>query len=111
MITYVADLLSIRNPVIKCMDQSECTAEFPGSELQRFLPEPSLKLWQRVNHRYQLELAGFVVDDCPISDWACVIQDENQQVLQCFNVDGCGVRSCHWCRKAVSVHSGLVLNA
>ena len=64
MITYVADLLSIRNPVIKCMDQSECTAEFPGSELQRFLPEPSLKLWQRVNHRYQLELAGFVVDDC-----------------------------------------------
>lgn len=111
MTTYVANLLSFRNPVIKCMDQSGCAAEFPGSELQRFLSEPLLKLWQRVNHRYRLELAGFAVEDCPSCDWACVVQDEDQQVLQCVNVEECGARSCRWCKKAVSVHFSLILNA
>ena len=103
MITQTCTLLSTSNPHIKCIDQSGCTAEIPPSELRRFLPENVLVLWERVNQRDQLELAGLTqLVECPFCDWACLIDDEDEQFLTCRNHDICGVVSCRWCKKKVS---------
>jgi len=101
--TQTSTLLTTCNPHIKCIDQSGCTAEIPASELRRFLPENVLILWERVNQWDQLESAGLTqLVECPFCDWACLVDDEDEQFLFCRNHDICGVVSCRWCKKKVS---------
>ncbi|KAG5646163.1 hypothetical protein DXG03_004216 [Asterophora parasitica] len=69
------------------MDQSGCSALIPYSELNRFLPEKLMSLWERVKQRKDLEAAGLEdLEECPFCEWACVNPDE--KLLRCGNSGG-----------------------
>ena len=103
MTTQTSTLLSTSNPLLKCIDQSGCTAEIPASELRRVLPTNVLLVWERVSQRHQLESAGLTqLVECPFCDWGCLVEDEDEQFLHCRNHEVCGAVSCRWCKKKVS---------
>lgn len=103
MNSYAATLLGSHDPNIKCMDQSGCTAPFPPSELRRFLPTKMMELWERVKQRKEVEAAGLEgLEECPFCEWGCVIENAEEKLFRCGNVDACGVVSCRGCKKVVS---------
>ncbi|RDB23527.1 hypothetical protein Hypma_009216 [Hypsizygus marmoreus] len=98
--TYAETLLGSHDPNIKCMDQSNCEAAFPASELRRFLPEKLMELWERVKQRKEVEAANLEgLEECPFCEWGCVIENEQEKLFRCGNVDDCGAISCRSCKK------------
>lgn len=94
-------ILESSSPKVKCMDLLGCSAEFPPSELRRVLPVKILNLWERIEARHQLGAAGILTQltECPFCNWACVLEDDDEQYFTCRNYEVCGVISCRWCRK------------
>ncbi|GLB44121.1 putative in Between Ring fingers [Lyophyllum shimeji] len=101
MTSYASTLLGTHDPNIKCMDQSGCSALIPASELRRFLPKKLMELWERVKQRKEVEAAGLEgLEECPFCEWGCVIENEDEKLLRCGNVEGgCGVVSCRKCKR------------
>jgi hypothetical protein len=93
----------MRDSKINCIDQSGCAAPIPESELRRFLPDGMMKLWERVKQRKEIEAAGLGgLEECPFCDYAVIIDDAEDKLLRCENLDVCGVVSCRTCKKSVS---------
>ncbi|KAF5376094.1 hypothetical protein D9615_007750 [Tricholomella constricta] len=100
MTSYASTLLGTHDPNIKCMDQSGCTVLIPASELKRFLPEKLMALWERVKQRKEVEAAGLEgLEECPFCEWGCVIENPDEKLLRCGNMEGCGAVSCRGCKK------------
>ncbi|KAG6878056.1 hypothetical protein C0993_000379 [Termitomyces sp. T159_Od127] len=88
---YASTLLGTHDPNIKCMDQSGCKALIPYSELKRFLPEKLMLLYERVKQRKEVEAAGLDgLEECPFCEWGCVIENPEEKLLRCGNVEACG---------------------
>jgi hypothetical protein len=86
------------------MDQSGCTAEIPASELRRFLPQKLLDLYERVKQRKEVEAAEIPgLEECPFCDWGCIIDNPDEKLFRCENVDDCGEVSCRQCKKPVGI--------
>jgi len=86
------------------MDQSGCKAAIPASELHRFLPQKLMDLWERVKQRKEVESAGLEgLEECPFCEWSCVIENPDEKLFRCENVDNCGEVSCRSCKKPVGV--------
>ena len=112
MTTYASTLLGSHDPNIVCMDQSGCKAAIPASELHRFLPQKLIDLWERVKQRKEVELAGLEgLEECPFCDWSCVIENPDEKLFRCENIDICGEVSCRSCKKAVGVLLQRLLSA
>ncbi|KAG6853213.1 hypothetical protein C0991_006116 [Blastosporella zonata] len=91
MITYASTLLGSHDPNIKCMDQSGCKAPFPYSQLQRFLTPKLLALYDRVKQRKEVQDAGLEgLEECPFCEWGCVIENGEEKLLRCGNMEMCG---------------------
>ncbi|KAH0579736.1 hypothetical protein H2248_002574 [Termitomyces sp. 'cryptogamus'] len=100
MRSYASTLLGTHDPNIKCMDQSGCKALIPPSELKRFLPEKLMTLYERVKQRKEVEAAGLEgLEECPFCEWGCVIENPEEKLLRCGNLDACGAVSCRQCKK------------
>lgn len=103
MKSYAANQLGMHDPKINCIDRSGCAAPIPESELRRFLPDGMMKLWERVTQRKEIEAAGLGgLEACPFCDYAVIIEDGEDKLLKCGNLDVCGVVSCRACKKSVS---------
>jgi TRIAD3 protein (E3 ubiquitin-protein ligase RNF216) len=101
MKSYAANLLGMHDPKINCIDPSGCAAPIPESELRRFLPDGMMKLWERVKQQKEIEAAGLVgLEECPFCDYAVIIEDVEEKLLRCGNLDVCGVVSCRTCKKS-----------
>jgi len=101
MKSYAANLLGMHNFKINCIDQSGCAAPIPESELRRSLPDGMMKLWERVKQRKEIEAAGLSgLEECPFCDYAVIIDDAEDKLLRCGNLDVCGVVSCRTCKKS-----------
>jgi TRIAD3 protein (E3 ubiquitin-protein ligase RNF216) len=62
-----------------------------------------MKLWERVKQRKEIEAAGLSgLEECPFCDYAVIIEDKEDKLLKCGNLDVCGVVSCRGCKKSVS---------
>ncbi|KAG6913708.1 hypothetical protein DXG01_004760 [Tephrocybe rancida] len=112
MLAYASNLLGSHDPNLRCMDQSGCKALFPASQLSRFLPKKLFSLWERVKQKKELELAfsgegeegkGGGLEECPFCEWGCVFEKpfEEERLLRCGNLEGCGRVSCRGCKKEV----------
>lgn len=104
MTSYASTLLGSHDTNIKCMHQSGCTVAIPRSELQRFLPEKLMVLWERLTQRKEVQAAGLDGwEECPFCEWGCVIENAEEKLFRCENIDGCGVVSCRGCKKLVRI--------
>ncbi|KAG6837047.1 hypothetical protein H0H93_015618 [Arthromyces matolae] len=100
MRSYASTLLGTHDTNIKCMDQSGCKAPIPPSELKRFLSEKLMELYERVKQRQEVEAAGLANwEECPFCEWGCVIENEQEKLFRCGNVEACGALSCRNCKK------------
>lgn len=105
MKSYAANQLGMHDPKINCIDRSGCAAPIPDAELRRFLPYGMMKLWERVKQRKEIEEAGLGgLEECPFCDYAVILEDSEDKLLRCGNLDVCGVVSCRTCKKSVSRH-------
>ncbi|KAG6856665.1 hypothetical protein H0H87_002042 [Tephrocybe sp. NHM501043] len=89
------------DPKIKCMDQSNCSALFPESQLRRILPKKMMDLYERVKQKKEVAEAGLEgLEECPFCEWGCVVDRsfEEEKLLKCGNVE-CGRVSCRGCKK------------
>jgi hypothetical protein len=103
MKSYASNLLGMHDSNITCIDQSGCSAPIPESEVRRFLSEGMMKLWGRVKQRKEIEAAGLGgLEECPFCDYAVILENVEDKLLRCGNVDACGVVSCRACKKSVS---------
>lgn len=106
MTSYASTLLGSHDTNIKCMHQSGCTVPIPRSELQRFLPKKLMDLWERLTQRKEVHAAGLDGwEECPFCEWGCVIENPDEKLFRCENLDGCGVVSCRGCKKVVRISS------
>ena len=102
MTSYTSTLLGAHDPRIPCIDRSGCTELIPESELRRFLPEKTMRLWERVRQREEVinaELMG--LEECPFCDYGVVIENKEEKLFKCQNEE-CEVVSCRACKKPVS---------
>ncbi|EJT97149.1 hypothetical protein DACRYDRAFT_72456, partial [Dacryopinax primogenitus] len=91
--------LGLRQTDLLCMDQSDCNAPFPETEIARFLTEKSLNLYHRIKQGKEIEKAGLVgLESCPFCDYACVIENDEEKLFRCENEE-CLVISCRKCKK------------
>ncbi|KAI6027043.1 hypothetical protein EDC04DRAFT_175573 [Pisolithus marmoratus] len=99
MTSYSSTLLGEHNPNLVCMDQSGCTLPFPESELKRSLSSKMLELYGRVKQREEIEEAGLDnLEECPLCEYKCVIENEMEKLFRCENVE-CGAVTCRGCKK------------
>ena len=104
MLSYAETKLGSHDVKISCMDQSGCKELFPESELRRFLPEKLMTLHDRVKQRKEIEQAGLDgLEECPFCDYKVVIDNPDEKLFRCGNVEDCGAVSCRNCKKLVSV--------
>lgn len=62
-----------------------------------------MELWERVKQRKEVEAAGLEgLEECPFCEWGCVIENAEEKLFRCGNIDACGVVSCRGCKKVVS---------
>ncbi|KZO97505.1 hypothetical protein CALVIDRAFT_479838 [Calocera viscosa TUFC12733] len=91
--------IGLRQTELLCMDQSDCKAPFPESEIARFLPEKTLSLYHRIKQGKEIEKAGLEgLESCPFCDYACVIENDEEKLFRCENED-CLIISCRTCKK------------
>ena len=103
MKSYASTVLGVHDPKINCIDRSGCSAPILESELRRFLPDELMKLWERVSQRKEIEAAGLEnLEECPVCDYAVIIENAEDKLLRCGNVEVCGMVSCRACKKPVS---------
>ncbi|KII87947.1 hypothetical protein PLICRDRAFT_176699 [Plicaturopsis crispa FD-325 SS-3] len=99
MTTYASTLLGSHDANIVCMDQSGCKLPFPESELQRFLSEKLMALYERVKQRKEIEAAGLEgLEECPFCEYKCVIENPDEKLFRCENSE-CGAVTCRECKK------------
>jgi hypothetical protein len=102
MKSYAETLLGSHDANVICMDQSGCKLPFTESELKRFLTPKLMALYERVKQRKDIEAAGLEgLEECPFCDYKVVIENENERLFRCENLD-CGAVSCRECKKPVS---------
>ncbi|KAL1735070.1 hypothetical protein EV714DRAFT_201568 [Schizophyllum commune] len=100
MLSYAETKLGSHDVKISCMDQSGCKELFPESELRRFLPEKLMTLYDRVKQRKEIEQAGLDgLEECPFCDYKVVIDNPDEKLFRCGNVEDCGAVSCRNCKK------------
>ncbi|KAL1757518.1 hypothetical protein FB107DRAFT_209062 [Schizophyllum commune] len=100
MLSYAETKLGSHDVKISCMDQSGCKELFPESELRRFLPEKLMNLYDRVKQRKEIEQAGLDgLEECPFCDYKVVIDNPDEKLFRCGNVEDCGAVSCRNCKK------------
>ncbi|OAX33875.1 hypothetical protein K503DRAFT_775132, partial [Rhizopogon vinicolor AM-OR11-026] len=99
MSEYASNLLGEHNHNIVCMDQSGCALPFPQSQLERFLTPTLLDLYHRVKQLKEVESARLEnLEECPFCDYKCIIEDKEEKLFWCENVD-CSVVSCRQCKQ------------
>lgn len=102
MTSYVSTQLGEHNTRIVCMASSEppCSMAFSFSELQRFMTPKLLELYHRVNARKEIELAALDnLEECPFCEYKVVMDNPEEKLFRCENVEDCGVVSCRGCKK------------
>ncbi|KAL1746733.1 hypothetical protein HDZ31DRAFT_33489, partial [Schizophyllum fasciatum] len=100
MLSYAETKLGSHDIKITCMDQSGCKELFPESELRRLLPAKLMALYDRVKQRKEIEQAGLDgLEECPFCEYKCVIENPDEKLFRCGNVDDCGAISCRSCKK------------
>ncbi|KAF9264839.1 hypothetical protein L218DRAFT_861859 [Marasmius fiardii PR-910] len=103
MTSYAENLLGSHNVSIICMDQSGCKMPFPVSELRRFLPDKLMDLYERVKQSKEIEMAGLEgLEECPYCEYKCVIENPDEKLFRCGNLDSCGAITCRQCKKLAS---------
>ncbi|KAA1474208.1 hypothetical protein DENSPDRAFT_840773 [Dentipellis sp. KUC8613] len=101
VIAYAGTKLGEHNPILTCMDTSQCPLRFPDSELRRILPDKLLALYERVRQRREVEDAGLdSLEECPFCDWKAIVEAdfEEDKVFRCQNEE-CMKVSCRKCKK------------
>lgn len=104
MTQYASTQLGEHNPRIVCMAQANppCSLPFTFSELERFMSPKLLELYHRVKQRKEIEAAGLEgLEECPFCEYKVVIDNPDERLFRCENVEVCGVVSCRECKKPV----------
>lgn len=61
-----------------------------------------LELYHRVNARKEIELAALDnLEECPFCEYKVVMDNPEEKLFRCENVEDCGVVSCRGCKKLV----------
>jgi hypothetical protein len=84
---------------LRCMDGSQCEAEFSRHEKSKFLDEATLALLERLQQQDELRKAGIEgLEECPRCDYAEIYPSvEYNKVFECKN-EACGLSTCRLCR-------------
>ena len=109
--SYASTKLGEQCSDILCMDISGCKMFFPDSELRRVLPAKLYGLYEHIQQRRDIELAGLEgLEECPFCDYKVVMDMDFQtdKVLRCQNEE-CGKVSCRKCKKEVSIHTKFII--
>ncbi|KAG6861799.1 hypothetical protein C0995_011679 [Termitomyces sp. Mi166 len=75
---------------IPCMSTEGCETFFSASALRRALDEKQFIIWERLDQRREIAAAGFVLEDCPFCEFACMISDDQATIFVCGNTEKCG---------------------
>lgn len=85
---------------LNCMDGSGCKAEFPRTEIMRFVDDKMLLALDKLQQEAELRLADMDdLETCPFCEFAAILGPiEEDKEFRCENSE-CGEVSCRLCKE------------